>query len=364
MPLPPVCELDPADFFSVKEMEDYSRIFKSQPDESYGKISFSSLLSATMRLRVKCSEDEAKGILDQFKYDHSHGLSFEAMLIVLIKLQSLKIRADLIDHSKYLSASMQGRLEALYREYDGEGKGISTNSLKNLFERLGLELSSDQVAAVMRDVDSDGSGLVELFEFMRMIAKITGTRKHLIPREYLSKEEWTDYYERFEKARGEKDTIDRFKLFELFRDLGVVSSIENIELASKEYFESNERLNLQSFLEMMTRLSKKQRYRRVSVGQLSSGVTLSSLKDEGLSAIELLNLGHPTQSLLEAGFAAKELLSVGARDLLRSVCDIEMLRDAGVGLSELVACGVSFALLRNAGFSAEALRLIALKNNS
>merc|ERR1712217_539811 len=50
--------------------------------------------------------------------------------------------------------------------YDNDQSGyIDSHELKGLLKKLGEELTDEEISAAFRDLDSDGSGNIEFFEF-------------------------------------------------------------------------------------------------------------------------------------------------------------------------------------------------------
>jgi hypothetical protein len=63
-------------------------------------------------------------------------------------------------------------LKVLFDQFDADGSGsISVAEMEQCAERLGIELSKDQIDVLLLDFDSDGSGMLEFDEFCQLVQR-------------------------------------------------------------------------------------------------------------------------------------------------------------------------------------------------
>jgi calmodulin len=57
--------------------------------------------------------------------------------------------------------------KAVFGEFDQDGSGsISTVELGDVFAKMGLITSEEELQSLVKEIDSDGSGLIEFEEFV------------------------------------------------------------------------------------------------------------------------------------------------------------------------------------------------------
>ena len=71
-------------------------------------------------------------------------------------------------------AELRAKLEPAFAQFDVDGSGsISTTELRNVVEAMGMEMSEQQVADMMKESDPDSSGAIEFEEFVTVLKKQT-----------------------------------------------------------------------------------------------------------------------------------------------------------------------------------------------
>ena len=69
-------------------------------------------------------------------------------------------------------------LEAMFRQYDDDNSGeLDCGELRGMFnDCFGMDLTGDEVSAMMKEIDVDGNGLISLGEFKEVAKKSLNTR--------------------------------------------------------------------------------------------------------------------------------------------------------------------------------------------
>jgi len=99
-----------------------------------------------------------------------------------------------------------------FRDLDEDDSGsLNPRELRAAFAQLGVVLNREALAEVMAELDSDGSGTVDLAELLdrAFVARLEAVRRRVISSAVLmssNEDEWGELFERY--ARGQKDTME------------------------------------------------------------------------------------------------------------------------------------------------------------
>merc|ERR1719174_399723 len=280
----------------------------------------------------------------------------------MIKLthRRVPVRADCINYREYLTDVLIEKYDKMFREEDESGEGsLSKENVEVLFQKLGYQLTSNQIGLIFDEVDKDESGFIEYDEFCAMMVKLTGVRKRINPLEYVDKAD-IDRFRRVFAACDDKNDglIDSKELDGLLRRLGVVLSHDQVEQMLIKYdADGSGEIDFQEFSAMMVDLKNLRRARRIT----PENCDCKDLKSKGFTADEVKLAGFEAKHLREAKYTAKECVAANFRPLqLRHAgYSANELLGAGIGVCELKRIGYSASDLRQAGTSTSALRAVA-----
>merc|ERR1719379_1441559 len=176
--------------------------------------------------------------------------------------------------------------EKAFRHADMSGEGsLSLDEIHKMVKNLGLQLSKEQLDDIFREVDKDHSGEIEFDEYCAMMVKLTGVRKRINAREYITKDDINHYRQAFDKFDSSGDgTISSKELDALLRRMGLVLRIDQVE-ALMQKFDANQsgELDFTEFLSIMVDVKKLRRMRKIN----PFTCTARGLKEEGFSAAEV-----------------------------------------------------------------------------
>jgi Ca2+-binding EF-hand superfamily protein len=73
---------------------------------------------------------------------------------------------------KYLQRSPEDEIRKAFALFDEDGTGkVSVKNVKRIAKELGEALTDDEIAAMVREFDSDGDGAIDAEEFMAIMAQ-------------------------------------------------------------------------------------------------------------------------------------------------------------------------------------------------
>lgn len=347
-------ELDPEEYLTAEELLRIDALVNALANPSLSSISY----------------EEAKETLSkEFCIDITPSLDPLAAKVMSIKNRNMHKKVQLIQPSLYLSTKKQARLEKLFKQHVQSG-GVDLATLREILLRLGVTLLDEAAAAVFAEVDTDQSGTIELPEFMRMMVKITGANRRTIALEYYTVTELKELRTSFEsigKTQGitahsavtspKSSTIGISGILKLVAIPSLTR--ENVEDLIHKQFDDVEKLGFYEFVQAFIMLKgDRKRMRRLTAGHVSPGTTMDGLRAEGVTAKELLNLGHGPRDLVKGGYGCLELVQAGVSPLtlLSLSSTLESMRVDSVSAKDLKRSGVSATALRDAGFSSVSVR--------
>lgn len=163
--------------------------------------------------------------------DEPNSCSFEEFVVLLIKATHARRRADRIDFHHYLDKHQLKELSKLFSRYSSADGAIPADGLPVLFQDLGMqELHQSTVDAIVREVDVDGSGLIEFDEFCSMWVVLSSMKKQLNYREYLTNQQIELYRKLFEVTDSDgSGFVDTRELMTLFKKLGLGYSTDQVQ---------------------------------------------------------------------------------------------------------------------------------------
>jgi len=352
-----IADVDPAEFYLQQELEEFERIFNSFDVTGDGSIGAAECSSVFQCVGIHIKQSQIDLVIKEFDEDQSGEIEFDEFVVMMIKLLNRRVRADCIDYREYLTEPAIDKYDKMYRKYDEGGDGsIGRPELELMFKDFGLELNPKQMDDIITEVDKDGSGEIEFDEFCAMMAKLTGARKRIQPREYVSRTEIDRYRAAFDHFDSSGDgSIDAKELDGLLRKMGIILKKDQVDNMLKKYdADDSGEVDFQEFASMMVDLRKLRRKRKINPDTTDA----LSLRHEGFSAQEVKDAGFTASMMREAGFSVANMYAANIKALMlrRAGFSATDLRHGGIGPAELKRVGFSSADLRNAGYSTRACR--------
>jgi len=149
-----MCDLDEAQTAALKTA------FESFDTEGKGAIGVETIGNILRMMGVKVKEADLKEIVDEVDDDGSGMLEFEEFTELAAKF--------LIEEDE---EELKNELKEAFRIYDKDGQGFITNEvLKEILREIDPKLTETDLEGIIEEVDEDGSGTMDLDEFMEMMS--------------------------------------------------------------------------------------------------------------------------------------------------------------------------------------------------
>lgn len=143
-----------------------------------------------------------------------------------------------------LSNEEQDLIRDAYRIMDRDNEGaITSKELAVVIRALGRQPTDNEVQSMINEVDSDGNGSIEAFEFCNVILRKMRDTNH--------EEELRDTFRVFDKDN--QGYITSIEVKNVLTALGVKVADEELEDIIREYdLDQDNRINYEEFVNMMT----------------------------------------------------------------------------------------------------------------
>jgi len=149
-----MCDLDEAQTAALKTA------FESFDTEGKGAIGVETIGNILRMMGVKVKEADLKEIVDEVDDDGSGMLEFEEFTELAAKF--------LIEEDE---EELKNELKEAFRIYDKDGQGFITNDvLSEILKEIDPKLTEADLDGIIEEVDEDGSGTMDLDEFMEMMS--------------------------------------------------------------------------------------------------------------------------------------------------------------------------------------------------
>lgn len=149
-----MCDLDEAQTAALKTA------FESFDTEGVGAIGVETIGNILRMMGVKVKEADLKEIVDEVDDDGSGMLEFEEFTELAAKF--------LIEEDE---EELKNELKEAFRIYDKDGQGFITNDvLREILKEIDPKLTDADLDGIIEEVDEDGSGTMDLDEFMEMMS--------------------------------------------------------------------------------------------------------------------------------------------------------------------------------------------------
>jgi len=301
------------------------RNFHEYDKTGAGTISIPEMKAVLRTTTIGLTERDLKSVLKQVDADGDGSVSFPEYLRLAQKLVEMqnktKGKSSRIPRM-YLEPAALKQYTDLFEGAAGEDGAISLNQLQEFLQQHKMAISEERLTSIMKEVDDDESGVLELDEFLILLIKALGIKRRKVgpeqnPASQLRQEGWA---------------------------LGELKKVGYDCAALREA--------------------------GFSAADLMDVCTARELFLGGVPVPELLAAGWDCRHAKDAGFRLADLASAGAsiRNLrtagFTDVASVLALRKRGVQAWKLKLGGFTLSDLRSAGYSSAELRLAGFSSAS
>lgn len=168
-------------------LEDAKRAFKMFDTDGSGTIDASELGNALRAMGQKVSDEEVKEMLAQADDDGTGEIDFEEYCRLIGLAPPPDSKASSADKKKKPDAAVDTKnidpneiftpddiqeFTEIFNLFDEDGSGeITVEELAKMMEALGRTMTEDQLKAMVATVDTDGTGSIEIDEFLMIMAR-------------------------------------------------------------------------------------------------------------------------------------------------------------------------------------------------
>eukprot|EP01012_Entosiphon_sulcatum_P036090 TRINITY_DN45943_c0_g1_i1.p1 TRINITY_DN45943_c0_g1~~TRINITY_DN45943_c0_g1_i1.p1 ORF type:complete len:153 (-),score=39.45 TRINITY_DN45943_c0_g1_i1:87-545(-) len=139
------------------QMVQFKDAFSEYDKNGDGTISSKELGIVMRRLGLNPSEDELYDMVLEVDQDGSGTIDFPEFLTLMAR--------------KIFNTDPEAEVKAAFKIFDVNGDGtISSSELKHILQNLGEKLTDEEIAAMMKEADADGSGEMDYDEFKIMMS--------------------------------------------------------------------------------------------------------------------------------------------------------------------------------------------------
>ena len=124
-----VPEVDLEDFFTNEQLVKYKDLFEITVGRSNGYLSEQMIPELLQRVKGRAPDTDISLYLAEYPVDLAVGLDFSSFLDLLVKVNKLKVRADLIDYKKYLNQGKIAQFRGLFTQVSGGAEGLNPEQL-------------------------------------------------------------------------------------------------------------------------------------------------------------------------------------------------------------------------------------------
>ncbi|CAF1132675.1 unnamed protein product [Rotaria magnacalcarata] len=153
----PTSVTDWLEYFTEEQIQEFRQAFLLYDKDSDGAISPKVLGSVMRTLGQNPTEDELKGLINEFDCEGKGLIDFDEFLQMMAK------RAK--EHNE------EDELREAFRVFDKNGNGfIKVAELsRHVMTNLGEQFSDDEVDEILREIDTTGKGIIRYEEVVKMV---------------------------------------------------------------------------------------------------------------------------------------------------------------------------------------------------
>ncbi|CAF0920360.1 unnamed protein product [Rotaria sordida] len=150
------CNIDQLEHFTEEQIQEFRQAFRLYDKDSDGAISPKVLGSVMRTLGQNPTEDELKGLINEFDCEGKGLIDFNEFLQMMAK------RAN--EHSE------EDELRQAFRVFDKNGNGfIKVAELRYVMTNLGEQFSDLEVDEMLREIDIAGNGIIRWEELVKVV---------------------------------------------------------------------------------------------------------------------------------------------------------------------------------------------------
>ena len=143
--------------------DDYGELFKLMDKNGDGVVTLSEMRGMLKSLGIYKNEKELKKIYKEADRNGDGRIELDELIT---SIENRKKKSQMTEDD---------RTRKMFRMFDGNGDGfISRHELKKHMSNIGVEMSDEEVDAVMQQIDADGNCQIDYEEFKNLMSILNG----------------------------------------------------------------------------------------------------------------------------------------------------------------------------------------------
>eukprot|EP01059_Diplonema_ambulator_P036090 TRINITY_DN8850_c0_g1_i2.p1 TRINITY_DN8850_c0_g1~~TRINITY_DN8850_c0_g1_i2.p1 ORF type:complete len:192 (+),score=56.37 TRINITY_DN8850_c0_g1_i2:52-627(+) len=171
--------------FTDEQLKGIEVLFRQFDADNSGKIDFMEFKMLARKMNIEMTDSQLKDSIMKAGKSEDAELGLNEFVDWLRNVEQdgadpfsmlkAKIKAT---GMRPLSNSQIEALQECFNTFDTDGSGsIDVHELGNVFSSFGQNLSPDEIAAMIQEVDADGSGEIEFEEFLLLMMSNFGSQE-------------------------------------------------------------------------------------------------------------------------------------------------------------------------------------------
>ena len=137
-------------------LKEYRDAFENLDKNNNGFISVKNLGTIMKSLGLNPSDQELKDIIAEVDLDGNGTIEFNEFVLMM--------------HKRTKDSDPEEDIISAFRVFDKDENGIiTTKDLRHLMTTMGDKLTDDEIDLLIEEADSDGNGIINYEEFVRMM---------------------------------------------------------------------------------------------------------------------------------------------------------------------------------------------------